>query len=297
MMPQSLLAQVSVGGTWSTLLGISLASSGVALYALRSLRPKLARDYDIFFAAVALLCGGILFFQGWRQDPILQFGQFLLTGSAIFFAVESIRLRGIATEQAKRNTPIVDEDRPVSSRYVYNAELDDFDAIDERVRRPRIQGSRDVRDQDEYEEARPRRRSSTDDRLPGQRSQRKSRPRPEDTTVGYTDYTESRTEKRDDAETPRRRPRSRPEDTTVGYTDFTESRDDADSSTDRPVRSRRTSAPTDAGNATPATRPRRSRPSSEDADSPRSRERDRPREDAESTDFRAVDDNEEDNWS
>jgi len=32
------------------------------------------------------LCGGILFFQGWRLDPILQFGQFLL---AIGIIVES----------------------------------------------------------------------------------------------------------------------------------------------------------------------------------------------------------------
>src|SRR4028118_376955 len=97
---------VNVGFSWSSLLGITLAVAGAALYFLRSVRPSLARDHDIFFAAVGLLCGGILFFQGWRQDPILQFGQFLLTGSAIFFAVESIRLRNVATLQAKRNTRI-----------------------------------------------------------------------------------------------------------------------------------------------------------------------------------------------
>jgi len=97
---------VNFGLTWSSFVGIALALGGAGLYFLRAWRPKLARDYDIFFAAVALLCGGILFFQGWRQDPILQFGQFLLTGTTIFFAYESVRLRGIATEQAKRNTPI-----------------------------------------------------------------------------------------------------------------------------------------------------------------------------------------------
>jgi len=65
---------------------------------------------------------GIFLFQGWRLDPILQFGQFLLTGTTIFFAVESIRLRKVATEQARRNTPTVDRDRPVSRTRVYREE-------------------------------------------------------------------------------------------------------------------------------------------------------------------------------
>ena len=58
------------------------------LYFMRSFKPALARDYDVFFAAIGLLCGGILFFQGWRLDPILQFGQFLLAGTTVFFAYE-----------------------------------------------------------------------------------------------------------------------------------------------------------------------------------------------------------------
>jgi len=186
---------VNVGLGWSSIVGIALAASGLALYFLRSFRPKLARDHDIFFAAVALLCGGILFFQGWRQDPILQFGQFMLTGSAVFFAVESIRLRGATTEQAKRNAPIVDEDRPVSK--VYRAELDEFGAFDERPTTRRIRGTRDARSsREEYEESsrrrpssppraslddRSRRRPRTDDSfgsdMPDDDLQRRSRPR------------------------------------------------------------------------------------------------------------------------
>jgi len=77
-----------------------------------------------------------------------------------FFAVESIRLRGVATEQAKRNTPIVDEDRPVSRVYrdAQVAELDELEPEDERPIRPRIRGSRDVRSTrtDEYEDEAPR---------------------------------------------------------------------------------------------------------------------------------------------
>ena len=176
---------VNVGLSWSSMVGIALAIAGAALYFLRSVRPGLARDHDIFFAAVSLLCGGILFFQGWRQDPILQFGQFLLTGSAIFFAVESIRLRGVATEQAKRSTPIVDDERPVSS--VYRAELDElnpYEEEEERVSpRRRIRGSRDsyaTREDEYFEDEAPRRRPirpSRDERLgAGDRDRRRPRP-------------------------------------------------------------------------------------------------------------------------
>ncbi len=142
------LAQFAYGFGVGSLLGVGLIFCGLALYLLRSMRPNLARDHDIFFAAVSLLCGGILFFQGWRLDPILQFGQFLMTGSAIFFAVESIRLRGIVTQQAKRSTPIVDDDRPVSSNYrTYDAELEEIEPYEAPPSQPlrRIAGSRDGR--------------------------------------------------------------------------------------------------------------------------------------------------------
>ncbi len=80
---------------------------------MRSFKPALARDYDVFFAAIGLLCGGILFFQGWRLDPILQFGQFLLAGTTVFFGYESVRLRGITADQARRST-FFDDDPPLS---------------------------------------------------------------------------------------------------------------------------------------------------------------------------------------
>ncbi|NJO71077.1 MAG: hypothetical protein HC825_03950, partial [Oscillatoriales cyanobacterium RM1_1_9] len=122
---------VNLGLNFSSLLGIILAVSGAGLYFLRSWQPKLARDHDIFFAAIGLLCGGILLFQGWRLDPILAFGQFLLTGSAIFFAVESVRLRGVTTTKARERAPIVDEERYVSDVYRVDAELDeDLDEIE-----------------------------------------------------------------------------------------------------------------------------------------------------------------------
>lgn len=158
------------------ILGIALALSGVGLYFLRTLRPNLARDHDIFFAAVALLCGGILLFQSWRLDPILQFAQFLSIGSAIWFGYEAIRLRGITTEQAKRSTPLVDDDRPVSR--VYRAELDELTPLEEqRTVTRRIRGSRDGRpSEDDYREDMRRRPDSRSDRFSSGDQPRRSRP-------------------------------------------------------------------------------------------------------------------------
>ncbi|MBE9036662.1 Ycf66 family protein [aff. Roholtiella sp. LEGE 12411] len=190
----SVLAQVNFGANSASILGIFLAVAGAALYFLRTVRPELSRDQDIFFAAVGLLCGFILVFQGWRLDPILQFGQLLLVGSTVFFAVESIRLRSIATQQAKRNTPIVDDEREVSRNYSYNdrrkyqAEMDaDLEPLpyeeEERPVRPRIRGSRDEissRD-DYYEDQAPRRserRKGSESAEVGDRGRRRNSGRP-----------------------------------------------------------------------------------------------------------------------
>ena len=161
---------VNFGLNSASILGIFLAVAGASLYFMRSVRPELSRDHDIFFAAVGLLCGFILLFQGWRLDPILQFGQFLLTGSAIFFAVESIRLRGVATEQARRNTPIVDRDRPVSRTRVYTeAELDKIDPYENyegtpNYDSPRLRGYDDPKPRSSRRSSETRHSSYTDSR-------------------------------------------------------------------------------------------------------------------------------------
>lgn len=181
------LAQLNLGTNSASLLGIFLAVAGAGLYFLRSIRPELARDQDIFFAAVGLLCGGILLTQGWRLDPILQFSQFLLAGSTVFFAYEAIRMRGVATEQAKRNTRIVDDERKVSREYRYDtqeAELYDYDRLepeeDDYVR-PRIRGTTDSRSSrtESYdgESRRSRSRSGSERLGSGDRpTKRRSRP-------------------------------------------------------------------------------------------------------------------------
>jgi hypothetical protein len=192
--------------------GIVFVVAGAALYAIRSWRPQLSRDHDIFFSAVGLLCGLVLVFYGWKYDPVMQFAQVLLTGATIFFAVENVRLRGVATEQAKREAPpIVDDERTVSR--VYRAELDELDAYEERPATRRIRGTRDTRSTyaDDYadEQEPPRRplnRSSSSGTVdlsePSDRP-RKRRPRPDDRAP---EPPEGRTVARESSSGSRRRP-------------------------------------------------------------------------------------------
>lgn len=152
--------------------GIVLAVGGAALYAVRSARPELSRDSDIFFSAVGLLCGLILIFYGWRFDPIMQFGQVLLTAATIFFIIENLRLRKISTEQAKRNTPIVDDERPVSRNI--QADFEDYNTFGGgRNNSNRIRESRSRR---ESEEERPRSRQSEPRLSSAEERPRRSRP-------------------------------------------------------------------------------------------------------------------------
>ena len=150
---------VNASLNWASIVGIVLAVCGGGLYFLRSFKPALARDYDVFFAAIGLLCGGILFFQGWRLDPILQFGQFLLAGTAIFWGYESVRLRGVATDQARRSSYFDEEpisDVPRNSRGRFN---DDFDRFEESERPTRRFKPQEDEFEDEFMEGRSSRRN------------------------------------------------------------------------------------------------------------------------------------------
>ena len=219
---------VNFGLNSASVLGIFLAVAGAGLYFLRTVRPELSRDHDIFFAAVGLLCGLILLFQGWRLDPILQFGQFLLTGSAVFFAVESIRLRGATTEQARRNSSFVDDERRVSKTRVYTeAELDRLEPYEDEPpayrNNPRLQGYADPRSSRGYEEEEPRtrrsrRRPSSNDPYGDRPSPRrtpssKRRPNPNDNYDAW-DNADDMWEDRPKKRSPKRpRPESSPPET------------------------------------------------------------------------------------
>ena len=156
---------VNASLNWASIVGIVLAVGGAFLYFMRNFKPALARDYDVFFAAIGLLCGGILFFQGWRLDPILQFGQFLLAGTTVFFAYESVRLRGVTTEQARRSS-FFDDDEPepyppragFSGRSWEGESFDEPDRFRQRIR-PRDEG-----DDDFYRPRRPASRAAIPER-------------------------------------------------------------------------------------------------------------------------------------
>lgn len=192
---------VNFGLNSASILGIFLAIAGASLYFMRSFRPELSRDQDIFFAAVGLLCGFILLFQGWRLDPILQFGQFLLTAVAVAFGVETIRLRAATTEQAKRSAPTVDRDRRTSR--VYRAEIDDmepyFEEEEPTENRRRLRGTTTERSS-RYEREEPQASRSTKSR--SSRSRRKSRPRPTSRTATDYNYYEDEMDDQFDAPEP-----------------------------------------------------------------------------------------------
>ncbi|MCY4173564.1 MAG: Ycf66 family protein [Cyanobacteria bacterium MAG CAR3_bin_5] len=135
---------VNTSLNWVSIVGIVLMVGGSLLYSLRFYKPALSRDTDVFFAAVGLLCGGILFFQGWRLDPILQFSQFLLATTTGFFVYESLRLRGVTAEQARRREFMDDsegnETLPRAAVQPIGSRLDEWDSLEQRppMRRPAL---------------------------------------------------------------------------------------------------------------------------------------------------------------
>ena len=150
---------VNASLNWASIVGIVLAVCGGGLYFLRSFKPALARDYDVFFSAIGLLCGGIFFFQGWRLDPIQQVGIFLLTGSTVFFAYESVRLRGVATDQARRSSYFDDDSIPDVPRNARGRFNDDYERFDEAERPSRRFKPQEDDFEEDYMEGRSRRRN------------------------------------------------------------------------------------------------------------------------------------------
>ena len=86
---------VNASLNWASFYGIGLIIFSAVLFSLQFSKHKqeLARDYDVFFAAAGLLSGGIFTLQGWRLDPILTLGCFLLVGSTVFLGYQIIRYR------------------------------------------------------------------------------------------------------------------------------------------------------------------------------------------------------------
>ncbi len=101
------LAQVNIGLNIASLLGIIHVLLG-AIYLILMVFFLVQRAtrltnwalllyiiQTIFIPVLMFLCGFILIFQGWRLDPILQFGQFLSFLIIIYFAIKDIVINAV----------------------------------------------------------------------------------------------------------------------------------------------------------------------------------------------------------
>ena len=80
---------VNASLNWASIVGIALILAGFVPFFKKSISTK----YDPYLVPSIWVCGLILYFQGWRLDPILQFEQFLLVGVIFFVGYEYIKLR------------------------------------------------------------------------------------------------------------------------------------------------------------------------------------------------------------
>lgn len=75
-------------------LGFILFFFSIYYYIVVRIKKSLiSRDIDILYSSLLLFTSGILIFQGWRLDPILLFGQFLISLLLVATLIENIYLR------------------------------------------------------------------------------------------------------------------------------------------------------------------------------------------------------------
>lgn len=93
---------VNVGVSLSSLAGMFLVGLGLVVPLLafvalvrspRQPRSVVGLVQDLALAVIYLVCGGIVFFQGWRQDPSLQFAQLLMTLAIAYLSLKDLLLR------------------------------------------------------------------------------------------------------------------------------------------------------------------------------------------------------------
>lgn len=83
-------------------IGALILIASAALFGVRFLQPRIAREYDVVISIVGLIYGVILVWEGWRLIPLLFFGQVLLITTCGFFAFETLRLRYQLSEKARQ---------------------------------------------------------------------------------------------------------------------------------------------------------------------------------------------------
>jgi len=126
---------VNASLNWASIFGIALF---IASFVPFWNKKSISNQYDVFLAPVFWLCGGILFFQGWRLDPILQFSQFLLVGVVFLVGYENIKLRELikklknqSSEKSKFKKEDIKGRKDESDRFINKPKrsFKDFDYI------------------------------------------------------------------------------------------------------------------------------------------------------------------------
>lgn len=163
---------INIGGNpLMIILAIVAALGGVGLYFVRSFRPELARDHDIFFSAIALVYGIILLAFNFRMDITTQLAHVLIVGFGGWFAIETLVLRQALSTQARRTTQpmgsMMDEE-PI--RPDYRVELDPSREISPR----RVRDTRRMRGTGNSPPRPTELRGDTDQERPYRRSRRES---------------------------------------------------------------------------------------------------------------------------
>ena len=81
---------VNASLNWASIVGIALFFGGSVPFFLENQFP--IKNYK-FLSPAFWLCGALLFFQGWRLDPILQITVSILAGLVFLFGYENIKLK------------------------------------------------------------------------------------------------------------------------------------------------------------------------------------------------------------
>lgn len=86
---------ITITGGINVFLAFSMLIFAILLYFVKPVLPHLSRNRDSILATFAFLYSLIITIHGWRLDPILIFGQFMIITICLFMGWETVRLRGL----------------------------------------------------------------------------------------------------------------------------------------------------------------------------------------------------------
>ena len=105
---------------WASICGLALFLSWIPslVISVQGINRLSSSNEDVTFRIVALIwqiigppiCGGILFFQGWRLDPILQFVQSLLVFGII---IQQVFILKSSKKKAKKKNSMFEDLKPL----------------------------------------------------------------------------------------------------------------------------------------------------------------------------------------